>query len=52
MTRTSDRPQTLIPDAISSLWWQTPPTPPDLQQGLSSAQVATLLEQWGPNRFV
>ncbi|MBM3336075.1 MAG: magnesium-translocating P-type ATPase [Betaproteobacteria bacterium] len=52
MIRSADRTRTGAPAAASDLWWQTPPAPPDLQQGLSSAQVATLLQQWGPNRFV
>ena len=52
MTRSSERNRTGTPAAAGDPWWQTPPAPPDLQQGLSSAQVATLLEQWGPNRFV
>lgn len=52
MIRSSDRTQTSRPAAACDLWWQTPPTPPDVQQGLSSGQAATLLEQWGPNRFV
>ena len=52
MSRTSDHAQTGTPAAAPELWWQTPPTPPDVQQGLSSAQVATRLEQFGPNRFI
>jgi Mg2+-importing ATPase len=52
MIRSADRTRTGAPAAAADRWWQTPPAPPDLQQGLSSAQVATLLQQWGPNRFV
>ena len=52
MIRSIDRTRTGTPAAAADLWWQTPPALPNLQQGLSSAQAATLLEQWGPNRFV
>ncbi len=51
MSSTADRPLAGTP-AASGPWWHIPPSLPDLQQGLSSAQVATLLEKWGPNRFV
>ena len=52
MSRNSDRTRTGTPAAASGLWWQKPPQSPDQTQGLRSAQAATLLEQWGPNRFV
>ena len=52
MTHRSERNRTDTSVPGADLWWKTPPAPPDLQQGLSSAQIATLLEHWGPNRFV
>jgi len=52
MNRTSDRTRTGTPAEASDLWWLAPLHLPNMQRGLSSTQVATLLDQWGPNRFV